>query len=90
MFESYWNANGKYFGCTSTKSAEKVTEYVGNEFARLINDIIVLDEFSKDERNELVEYSLWINVLAISVQFNSEHLFETLIRRIFFLNEISE
>lgn len=32
-----------------------MTEYVGNEFARLINDIIVLDEFSKDELNELVD-----------------------------------
>lgn len=49
------NANGKYFVFTSTKSAEKVTEYVGNEFARLINDIIVLDEFSKEELNELVD-----------------------------------
>ncbi len=49
------NANGKYFVFTSTKSVEKVTEYVGNEFARLINDIIVLDEFSKEELNELVD-----------------------------------
>ena len=49
------NANGKYFIFTSTCSAEKVTEYVGNEFARLINDIIVLDEFSQSELQEVVE-----------------------------------
>lgn len=60
------NANGKYFVCTSTKSAEKMTEYVGNEFARLINDIIVLDEFSKDERNELVDGLLRICLRRLS------------------------
>ncbi len=49
------NANGKYFVFTSTKSVEKVAEYVGNEFVRLINDIIILDEFSKEELNELVD-----------------------------------
>lgn len=49
------NANGKYFIFTSTCSAEKVTEYIGNEFARLINDIIVLDEFSQSELQEVVE-----------------------------------
>lgn len=49
------NANGKYFIFTSTCPAEKVTEYVGSEFARLINDIIVLDEFSQSELQEVVE-----------------------------------
>ncbi len=49
------NANGKYFIFTSTCPAPKVTEYVGNEFARLINDIIVLDEFSQSELQEVVE-----------------------------------
>lgn len=49
------NANGKYFIFTSTRSAKNVTEYVGNEFARLINDIIVLDEFSQSELQEVVE-----------------------------------
>lgn len=48
------NTNGKYFIFTSTRPAEKVTEYVGNEFARLINDIIVLDEFSSLELQEIV------------------------------------
>lgn len=49
------NTNGKYFIFTSTCSVEKVTEYVGNEFARLINDIIILDEFSQSELQEVVE-----------------------------------
>lgn len=49
------NANGKYFIFTSTRPAEKVTEYVGNEFARLINDIIVLDELSQSELQEIVD-----------------------------------
>ena len=48
------NTNGKYFVFTSTRPAEKVTEYVGNEFARLINDIIVLDELSSLELQEIV------------------------------------
>lgn len=52
------NTNGKYFVFTSTHSAEKVTEYVGNEFARLINDIIVLDEFSTLELQEIVDHLL--------------------------------
>lgn len=52
------NTNGKYFVFTSTRSAEKVTEYVGNEFARLINDIIVLDEFSTLELQEIVDHLL--------------------------------
>lgn len=49
------NTNGKYFIFTSTCSIEKVTEYIGNEFARLINDIIVLDEFSSSELKEVVD-----------------------------------
>lgn len=52
------NTNGKYFVFTSTRPAEKVTEYVGNEFARLINDIIVLDEFSTLELQEIVDHLL--------------------------------
>ncbi len=54
-------ANGKYFIFTSTCPVEKVTEYVGNEFARLINDIIVLDEFSRSELQEIVEI-IFINL----------------------------
>ncbi len=49
------NTNGKYFVFTSTRPAEKVTEYVGNEFARLINDIIVLDEFTPLQLKEVVD-----------------------------------
>jgi len=49
------NANGKYFVFTSTQSAEKVTEYVGNAFAHRIGDIIVLDPFREEELNELVD-----------------------------------
>lgn len=52
------NTNGKYFVFTSTRPVEKVTEYVGNEFARLINDIIVLDEFSTLELQEIVNHLL--------------------------------
>lgn len=57
------NTNGKYFIFTSTRPAEKVTEYVGNEFARLINDIIVLDEFSPTELQEIVD-GLLSNLIA--------------------------
>lgn len=49
------STNGKYFIFTSTRPAEKVMEYVGNEFARLINDIIVLDAFSPSELQEIVD-----------------------------------
>lgn len=49
------NTNGKYFVFTSTCSVEKVTEFIGNEFARLINDVIVLDEFSSSELKEIVD-----------------------------------
>ena len=47
------NANGKYFVFTSTASQVKVTEYIGNDFTKAINDIIVLDEFSKQEIDEI-------------------------------------
>lgn len=57
------NTNGKYFIFTSTRPAEKVTEYVGNEFARLINDIIVLDEFSPTELQEIVD-GILTNLIA--------------------------
>lgn len=70
------STNGKYFVFTSTRPAEKVTEYVGNEFARLINDIIVLDEFSTLELQEIVDH-LFIKFTAkvkkqlqINVQIN--------------------
>lgn len=48
------SANGKYFVFTSTCSVDKVTEYIGNEFLKVINDIIVLDEFSESELREIV------------------------------------
>lgn len=57
------NTNGKFFIFTSTRPAEKVTEYVGNEFARLINDIIVLDEFSSSELQEIVD-GILTNLIA--------------------------
>lgn len=48
-------ANGKYFVFTSTQPVEKVMEYVGGEFARLINDVIALDEFTREELQEITE-----------------------------------
>ena len=78
------NTNGKYFVFTSTCPVEKVTEFVGNEFARLINDIIVLDEFSPLELQEIVD-SLLIQFTAkvkkqllINVQIDSSCVEEIL------------
>ena len=52
------NANGKYFVFTSSASQLKVTEYIGNDFTRAINDIVVLDDFSEQEIGEITNVIL--------------------------------